>query len=174
MKNSSFIILRGGSDQRPRRNRVPRNQRERLTRERTLNALSFMRREKLSLTDAAQLASTTPESVLKYVGSAITHFGPKSRHKARLRDKIARNLSFPTPSGEIPITVRSSKTASQIAEYINAIRYRHRDPARLERFRGKSFRADEGVFHFTTDLSLLRQLDSAGLIGGEGFYRIPR
>ena len=156
----------------PRRNAVPRNKREAYARERALAALALMRREGTSLRAAAKANGTNPGTVQHYVGSALRKEA-SGRFRATAYDRIARTLNFSTPQGDIAVTVRSSRTASRIAEYLNAVKQylAGRDNSVVERFRGKSFRAGGATHVFITDSKTLDQFGDAGF-PAEGIYRL--
>jgi hypothetical protein len=131
-----------------------------------------MRREDLSLTAAADSVGVDPRTVLRYVGSALRQ-GADGEYRATPHDSIPRTLHFITPAGTVPITVADSRTASRIAEYMNAVRsFTHRgDSSPLEAFRGESFEADGIRYEFVTDLAALSRLADAGEIAIERLYR---
>ena len=155
-----------------KRNIKPKNNRERLARDRAISALAIMRRDKLSLTAAAKQAQTDPETVRRYVGSALVRSGTRGQYKARTFDRIPRRLKFLASGGAIPITVHSSRTASLIAEHMNAVRkyLRTGDESVLKSFRGKQFRAGKQTYEFVTDTEVLHTYGNAGF-RGEGLYR---
>lgn len=144
-------------------------------RERALATLASMRRENLSLTAAAGSVGIDPRTVLRYVGSALRQ-GPDGEYRAVPHDSIPRTLHFITPSGTVPITVADSRTASRIAEHMNAVRsFTHRgDSSALEGFRGESFEASGVTYEFITDLATLSRLADAGELAIEGLYRAVR
>ncbi len=153
------------------RNAIPRNKREGEARERALAVLSLMRREHLSFKEAVKSAKTNAATVKKYVGSALEK-GPTGRYVAKARDRLARTLNFYTSRGPEGITVRDSRIASKIGEYMNAAKLylTGRDTSAFERFRAKSFRAG-GVTHtFITDTDILDRIGEAGF-PTEGLYR---
>ena len=124
------------------KNHRPRNRRERIARERALAALSVMRRDKLSLTAAAKAVKTDPETIQRYVGSALVRKGSRGRYRARAYDRIPRTLNHYTPGRSVAVTVNSSRTASLIAEYSNAVKSylnNRADESVLQPFVGKSF-----------------------------------
>jgi hypothetical protein len=150
-----------------RRNTTPRNAAQRDNRERALFALRDMRRKGLSLPAAVERWGITLDIARRYVGSALRKV--RGEWRPTPFDRIPRTLNFLTPEGPIVVTVRDSRTASLIGEYMNAVRTRS-VPA-LARFRRRSFRAGGKVHRFVTDVDLLDRLDDAGLITIEGLYR---
>jgi hypothetical protein len=85
-------------------------------------------------------------------------------------------LHFITPEGTIPITVKDSRTASRIAEHMNAVRaFTHAgNLSPLEAFKGESFVADGVTYTFVTDPEILGRLADAGVLSIEGLYRTVR
>ncbi len=158
----------------PRRNAIPRNKRQIEARERALAAVARMRREHLSLSGAAKAEGTNVRTVRRYAATALERVGRRGLFRAKPSDRIARSLNFPTPEGQIDIVVRSSRTASAIAEYLNAVRkyLNTGDTSALARFHNKTFRSADGVRHqFATYPAALNSLADAGMLVIEGLYR---
>lgn len=160
----------------PRRasqNAIPRTEREAHARDRALAAVARMRRDNLSLRAAAKTEGTDPATVRRYAGSALKQARRGARFRVTAYDRIARTLNLLTPQGTRAVTVRDSRTASRIAEYMNAIRtyVNTGDPSVLARFRGKSFRAGGVIHSFVTDPRTLDKLADAGVLAIEGLYR---
>lgn len=156
-----------------RRNAIPRTAHEAEARERALATLALMRREKLSLTAAAKAEHTRPRTVRRYVGSTLRQKGPGERYRPTTHDRIPRALHIVTPKETLPVTVRDSRTASRIGEYMNAVRIyvNTGDLSALARFRGKSFQAGGKTYPFITDPSKLDRLADAGILAIEGLYQ---
>ena len=115
-----------------------------------------------------------PRTVLRYVGSALEREGPYGEYRATPHDQIPRTLHFITPEGTVAITVKDSRTASRIAEHMNAVRaFTHfGDLAPLDAFKGESFEADGITYTFVTDTAILSRLADAGVLSIEGLYRV--
>jgi hypothetical protein len=157
---------------RNRRNATPRNARQKQARERAIASLSLMRREGLSLRAAAKIERTDPATVLRYARSALRKDGPGGRYRATKSDRIARTMALLTPQGEEVVTVRNSRDASRIGEYMNAVRaYARGDPSKLPRFTGQVIRAGGVTYPFVIDTRILDEFARAGLIAVEGLYR---
>jgi hypothetical protein len=154
------------------KNHKPRNRREQIARERALAALSAMRRENLSLAAAAKAVNTDPETVHRYVGSALVRESPRGRYRARAYDRLPRDVNFFTGERVVPITVHSSRTASWLGEFMNDVRKYHAtgDESLLARYRGKRFRSGKQTYEFVTDSKTLQEFGNVGL-RGEGLYR---
>ena len=76
-----------------------------------------------------------------------------------------------TPRGEVVVGTTSSRTASRIADYNNALRtyLTTGDPSGLKRFEGKSIRKDGKMHEFATDR---RTINSQARAGGIHFVDI--
>jgi hypothetical protein len=84
----------------------------------------------------------------------------------------ARRMSILTPTGKQSVSIRSSRTATLIAEHLVAVdRYLktgNRDL--LDRFHNKRFRAGKIDFDFLTDGDTLKRLGHAEEISFEDLY----
>src|SRR5215472_5630830 len=139
-----------------RHNAIPQTKRGAEARERALAALARARRDKIPITTAAKLEQTTLKTVRRHAPSTIRQRGPRGRIHVTPYDRIARPLNILTPQGPKAVTVRGSRTATRIAEYMNAVRaYSRGDLSALDPFRGKSFRADGVSYPFITDSATL-------------------
>jgi hypothetical protein len=156
-----------------RRNHKPRNRRQQVARERALAALAVMRRDSLSLTAAAKAVRTDPETIQRYVGSALFREGSRGHYRARAYDRIPRTLNIYTPGRSVTVTVNSSRTATLIAEHRNAIKKYLNNQAEesvFDLFRGKTFRAGKQTYGLVTDPKILAQFGESGF-RAEGLYR---
>ncbi|HZR66862.1 MAG TPA: hypothetical protein VFA85_17105 [Terriglobales bacterium] len=155
-----------------RRNAIPRSTREHEARERALAALALMRREGKSRSAAAKAKGTTPAAIDRYAGSALRQDRRGGRYRATPWDRIPRYVKFPTPHGEILLTVRDSRTASLISEHRIALgAYVRGDESALNKFRGASFRVDGKTYTFMTDPGEIAHLAAAGELPVEGLYQ---
>ena len=126
-----------------------------------------MRREGIPLSKAARIQGVSPRTVLEFARPAL-RLGRDGEYWALPYDHIPRTLNFLTSRGTIPVTVYDSRTATDIAEYMNAVRkyVRTGDTSGLERFKDKSFVADGRVHRFVTDPEVLDKLADAGSLSG--------
>ena len=125
-----------------------------------LAALALMRREGLSASSAAEAEGTTLKNVLKHVRPALRKHGKD--YVAKPSDRLTRTMIAIDKKGTRPIVVRSSKAASQIGRYFNAVDDALRGkPSALKEFRGK--RIPYNKLKFITNLKTLRQLADAGV-----------
>jgi len=139
-------------------------------RERALEALSLMRRRKLSLTEAAREVEIGRKAVEKWVGKALTK--RRGRVVPRPFDRIPRTIRFLDEFGVIEVEVRDSRTATRVAQWWAAVdRYlKTGDESALKPFRRKSFSSHGVVFVFITDLELLGRLALVGQVTFENLY----
>lgn len=156
-----------------RRSAIPSNEREAQAREQSLATLALMRRKHLALTAAAAEIGADPKTVLRYVGSALRQEEFRGPYLATPHDTIPRTLHFITPEGTMPVTVQDSRTASRIAEYMNAVRtyVRYGESSVLETFNGESFETSDGTHQFVTDLETLDHLADAGDLAIDRLYQ---
>jgi hypothetical protein len=131
-------------------------------RRRSLDAVKFMRERGYSLRRAAREAGTTSGSVLRYGKSAIVKRG--RQYKARSSDRLRRDLVFYNRKGQYILTTHSSRQASQIGKYHNAIRAYlvHGDDSALREFEGKSIVVHGKAYPFVTDRRVVNRLARAG------------
>ncbi len=107
-------------------------------RRRALEGLAYMRREGLTLTEAAKRAGTTPAAMLRHAGPALDRDG--GGYRARPGDRLLRVMSVLGQGGvEHQVPVRGSRRASLIGAHWSAIGHylRSGDDRRLRRFQGK-------------------------------------
>ena len=133
----------------------------------------MMRAKRLSLAEASRQAGTTPRTVQRHVGKALKR-GDDGRYAATKYDRIPRTLRFVTTGGVTELTVRDSRTASQIARYMAAV---HKylttgDRRALWPFRGKAIRSGKVAYPFITDSKTLERLAFAGEVSFEDLYAL--
>ena len=139
-------------------------------RRRALDALARMRRDRVSLSRAAQLAETTPNAVLRYARRALRkvhgHYAPTAS------DRLYRPMRFLTPRGQITLEVTNSHTASRIARYFEAVDHylKTGDTKALRPFRRKHIRVGKVAYPFLTDPHVLDRLARAGEVTFEDLY----
>jgi hypothetical protein len=141
------------------------NTSQRATYQRTLDALSGMRRGQ-SLTAAAREAGTTPRTVRRYAGATVKR--SCSRYVVG-RDRMYRPMRILTNTGPetVGVSRRESKT---VGRYWNAIgRYlRNGDTSELDRFRGASV----GGYELEADLDAIDELAAHGELDFEDVYEL--
>ncbi len=145
---------------------------QRRARDRSLEALRLMRTKGLPLRRAAERVGTTPRTMLRYVGVALRKRA--GAYHATPHDHLLRPLAFPTDRGNVTVWVRSSKDASEVAHYQNAVRLyvQTGDASELEAYRGRSVTDANGkLWPFLTDRKTVRRLGNAGVLQFESIYR---
>jgi|HubBroStandDraft_4_1064222.scaffolds.fasta_scaffold536761_1 hypothetical protein len=130
---------------------------------RVLDALHFKREHpRISLAKAAAAAGTTPRTVTRYAKGAIYKRGARLRVKSS--DRLHRDLIFYDSKGPFTLTTRSSRQASEIAKYHNAVRAYviYGDDSALQNFDGKSITVHGKPYRFVTDRRTLNRFARAG------------
>jgi hypothetical protein len=115
--------------------------REQLARSRALEALSRMRRWRVSLAQAARESQTSPRTITKYVKNALRKTN-NGQYRAKPSDRLLRSLRFLRPDGLVTLDVRGSRLASTLADYWNAVEHylKTGKTDALDRYSGKSIR----------------------------------
>ena len=98
--------------------------------------------------------------------------GPGMRLRPVPLDRMRRPMKVLTLAGTITFDIRSSRSASRLARYWNAVRtyLRTGRTAQLREFRGQVLRVDKLAFPFITDLRTLERLAHAGEFTFEELY----
>jgi hypothetical protein len=153
---------------RRRNDAVSRNARQIETRERALATVALMRREHLPLKLASKAERIRPATVLRYAGSALHK--SKGDYRVKSYDRIPRRLQVVGPKGMEPAPTRSSKRASLIARYMNAVKtlVRTGKQADLKKFKGK--RVPGKKYNFIVSPKKLMELADAGILDIEKLY----
>ncbi len=132
------------------------NQKERLTRRRSLEVVSEARRGKGSLSRLARARGMSPKTVRRASGAFRKKGG---RWVPTRSDFVERWLKSYENGSRVEVLVRDSRTASVLSRYANAVgHYRDTgDPSGLAEFEGKTYRDAAGTVHtFETDPAALR------------------
>ena len=156
----------------PRRAPESRNVYGTLQYEKSLHVLARMRAGD-SLTEAARNEEISPDTVRRYVGSALQRDGRQFRPKPV--DTLYRSMEFLGPRGYVFVEPANSREAAKIARYANAVRryLEYGDEHALRRFRASSVRLRGGVSEpFLTDLEAIDQLAAAGVLSFTSIYRL--
>ena len=150
---------------------------EQQARRRALNAVSLMRKDGLSLGNAAKAAGTTVNAIKRHAGPALER-DDRGAYRAKASDRLVRPMLVPTPDGLITLDVRDSRTASKIAAYHNAVKVYldTGDDTGLRRFSGRRGGVTVGkqFYPFVTDTSILDRLADAGELGFDDLYDAAR
>jgi hypothetical protein len=141
-------------------------------RNRALVALGRMRREHLSLSQACRQEHIKPATFRRYVGSAVRQDKPGGRFRATAGDSFRRDVQIPTAHGPAVISIRGSKNARFIANYLNAISeyLRTGKQAKLDFFKGKSVKVNGRNVELVTDPAILLQLAEADVLHLDQLY----
>lgn len=136
---------------------------------RVLDAIGISRRENISLTKAAKRSGTTLKTMRKYAGGAIEE--RSGRFYVKLSDRLPRRMRMLTPKGEVIVSTASSRKATLIAEYNNALReyVLTGDTAEIKRLAKKTIRSGGQEYAFATDT---RTIDRYVRAGGVHFVDI--
>lgn len=139
---------------------------------RVIEAVSKMRSEKVSLSQASRAAGVSRRSVIRYGGPALRK-RKNGKYAAKAKDNLLRVLMIPTDSGPGEIAVRGSQQASLLGQYWNAVhRYLQTgDASRLSQFEDKHIKDANGIeVPLPTDRAVLNRLGSAGVLSFESLY----
>ena len=113
--------------------------RQRASLVKTAHVVTAMRRDGLSLKEAAREVGIRPETVQRYAGSALRKT-KSGKYEARASDTLLRPIVVVAPGGLREIVVRDSASATLAAEHSNAVQtfLQTGDETELQPFRGQS------------------------------------
>ena len=153
------------------RRSIPKSQQAE-SRELALATLALMRRNHLPLKEAAKQRGTTPSTVLIYTRPALRR-GRDGNYWATPYDHLRRTLNFLTPRGPVAVTVNDSRTATEIAMHMNAVRayLNDGDASGLARFGGKFVFSGRVAHPYIVDTRVLDRLAEADEVAIDGLYR---
>jgi hypothetical protein len=134
---------------------------------RAFHAISLMRRDNISLKDAAREEGTTPETVRKYLPRALRR-SASGRWVATKSDRYVRLISLPGPHGPVGTRASGSKEAQFASAYLASLnRWAQTGKSyELAPFHGKKI----GGFELLTAPRTLRALADAGLLQMDSLY----
>ena len=120
---------------------------EAISRKKSLDVLSRMRRKGESLTKASKEVGTSPKTVKRHLGTTIKKVDNK--YKASKYDFIPREMSIIEDGQRKYISVRSSKDARIIAKYNNAVKnFKYTgDTKYLKKFENVEIKDSNGEIH---------------------------
>jgi len=136
------------------------------------NAISKMRADRVSLTEASREFGLDRREVIRLGGSALRKRA-NGQYAAKANDGLLRVILVLTEEGKREIAVRDSRQATLVAEHWNAAhRYLDRgDGSALSRFQGRSVIDAKGKrIPLLTDLDELNRLGNAGVLSFESLY----
>jgi hypothetical protein len=136
-------------------------------REQALSALSLMRREKLSLKEAANRLDISPSVVLRHAKDGLKR-SISGNYYAKPSDNILRPIKFLTEQGIISVNVSDSRDATLVSKYMAATKnyLSTGKESFLAPFRGKRL----GQYAFVTDPDILDTLADAGELDFDSIY----
>lgn len=146
---------------------VPRNKREAKVLEKVLAAASLSRREKIDIQHAAKIEGTRLSTIRRYAPSILEKL--KGQYRVKPYDRLPRVLNVVGKKGMQTLAVNSSRSASKIARYLNAVRkliYQD-DASLLAAFRGEKLSSG---YRFVTNTGKLKQLADSGLLALDRLY----
>jgi uncharacterized protein YaaR (DUF327 family) len=131
---------------------------------RVLDALGISRRENISPSKAAKRSGTTLKTMRKYASSVLEE--RSGRFYVKPSDRLPRRMRMLTSKGEVIVHTTSSRTATLIAEYNNALReyVLTRDTTELKRFASKTVRSGGEQYTFATETRTLDRYVRAGAV----------
>jgi hypothetical protein len=139
---------------------------------RVAHVIQKMRKEKISVTQAAKEFGLDRKKVIQLSGSALRK-RKNGRYEAKHFDRLLRVLVIPSADGQKEVAIRDSRTASKIAGYSDAI---HRflqtgNDSKLSLFRRLRIKDAAGnPINLLTDKQELMRLGSAGVLSFESLY----
>jgi hypothetical protein len=140
--------------------------------DKVVSVISKMRAEGTSLKSTSRELKVSPQTVLRYGGSALRK-GSRGRYQAKKSDNLLRILPLPAPGGTREIAVRSFSEASILGRDWNAVQtyLDTGDKSGLATFQGKFVTDASGTkVPLLTDLNELDRQGSAGVLSFESFY----
>jgi len=143
------------------------SKREARERQLAFSVLSLMRREHLSLREAARRLDVSPRLVLRYVRDALRR-SVSGNYYAKPGDHVSRPMKFLTERGIIVLDVRNYRDARLDSDYMRAVKnYLYTgDASFLAPFRGKGI----GRYRFVTDPEVIDRLADAGELDFDSIY----
>jgi hypothetical protein len=141
-----------------------------ITDPRVARALSLMRRQGASASEAARQERIKLNTLRKHAGRYLYRSGPGKRWKARSQDQLRFSMTVLTSRGPLDVVVPNSRERKLLSQYNFALRmFRAGEDgadAALKAFEGKTV----GGHTLITDIKLLIGLEEAGQLDFEGFY----
>jgi hypothetical protein len=127
-----------------------------------------------SLYQAAREQHIAPDTVRRYVGSALVR-DTGGRYRAKASDRLYRRMTFLDERGQLSVEVASSREATKLSQYWDAVHHYLSSPTGddrpLRRFAQMRLRVrDKSVGRFVTNLDVLDQLALAGEVSFEDLY----
>ncbi len=125
-----------------------------------------------SLSRAAREVGISPDTVMRYAGSAFTR-DERGRWHTKASDRLYRRMRWIDERGMTSVEPANSKEASKLSAYWKAVNLylTTGDDRPLHRFRRMRLRTRQKIhLGFITDPDILDRLGSAGELGFEDLY----
>jgi hypothetical protein len=138
----------------------------------TTRVIQKVRREGVSVTQAAKEYGISRKKVVELGGSALCK-QTNGRYAAKRFDRLLRVLVIPSRDGRSEVAVRDSRTASKIAGYSEAVRrfVQTGDASRLREFKKLKLNDASGnPIKLLTETKELTRLGHAGVLSFESLY----
>ena len=138
----------------------------------TAHVITAMRRDGLSLKEAAREIGIRPETVQRHAGYALRK-SKSGKYEARGSDTLLRPIVVVAPGGLREIVVGDSASATLAAEHSNAVQtfLQTGDDTEVQQFRGQSITdAGGNRVPLLTDLDELERLGAVGVLSFESLY----
>lgn len=138
--------------------------RQKSARANALRAISLSRETGLPISKSARVFGVSPDTVKKYGGAAVEKRGGK--WFAGDTDRLTRRMTVLTPDGPSLEVIHSSKDASLLGRYYNALKeyVRSGDRSVLQEFAGKTITVRGQKVALVTDPETLNNLARAGVL----------
>jgi len=141
-----------------------------ITDPRVARALSLMRRQGVSASEASRHERIKLNTLRKHAGRYLYRSGPGKPWKARSEDQLRFSMTVLTSRGPLDVIVSKSRERKLLSQYDFALRmFRAGEDgaeAALKAFEGKTV----GGHALVTDIERLIELEEAGQLDFEGFY----
>ena len=139
-----------------------------------LDVIGLMRRHRRSLASASREIGIAPETVKRYVASALTK--RRGRYRTTEFDRLPRTMYLYDTKGRFTVTTRSSKAASRISAYHRALSayVNYGDPSRLREFEDETITVGGVNYTFLTDIRTIDGLIRAQEIAVHDIYATAR
>jgi hypothetical protein len=139
---------------------------------RTIDVISKMKTEKMSLTQAAREIGICRDTVIRWGGSALKKSG-SGRYTAKKRDTLLRIMKVPTETGFQVVGIEGTRNASELGQYWAAVHkyWDTGDASGLDKFRSREIvDASGNKIPFITSLRTLKDLARSGEIRFDTIY----
>jgi len=145
--------------------------RQRITDPRIARALGYMRREGVSASEASRREKMKLKTFLKHAGRSLYRAAAGKPWKARNDDHLRFLMTILTTRGPQDVIVNNSRERKLLHDYDLALRMFRAGAdgaeAALKAFEGKTV----GGHILVTDIKLLIELEEAGQLDHESFYK---